>query len=97
MRRDKYEETVGKIYMRELYKKVGFLAELPFAKCLQKHELILLAANTERVKVPSNTILINQAELCSSVFFIKSGLVKIVRKVAFLPKMKYYKLESEYG
>jgi hypothetical protein len=48
MDREKYEKTVGRIFKRELHKAIEFIQKFPFAADLKKHELILLAASTER-------------------------------------------------
>ena len=65
---------------------------------MEQHELILLAASSERIKVPQNTLLLSQGEKGKHVYFVRSGLVKIARKVAFLPIKMYYKTEGgNYG
>jgi hypothetical protein len=40
--------------------------------------------------------LLSQGEKGKHVLFVKSGLVKIARKVAFLPQKMYYKIEGDY-
>ena len=56
---DKFAETFGKMYFNELNLAAEFLWSLPFATGLQKHEIFALAASSERIKVPPNTLVKN--------------------------------------
>lgn len=94
MDKSRYDETVGRIYKRELHAAMTYFAQLPFAQKLAEHELILLGASAERYKVPKNTIICMQGEVGKSVYFVQSGVVKVARKVCFLPRKMYYKNED---
>ena len=92
--RVKYNETVGRIYKRELHAAMVYFSQLPFAQNLAEHELILLAASAERYKIPKNTLICGQGEISNAIYFIQSGIVKIARKVCFLPRKMYYKRDD---
>jgi CRP-like cAMP-binding protein len=46
------------------------------------------------VKVKSNSIVCKQDQECKSIYFIKSGRVKLVRDIAFHPTHKYESAKS---
>jgi hypothetical protein len=51
--------------------------------------LILLAASAKRYCVKKNTLICSQGQECKHVYIVKSGTVKLVRKICFLPDHYY--------
>lgn len=68
-----------------------FVSQLPLTQHLAKHQLILLAASAQRIKLRPNTLVVKQGDQPDYLYFIKTGLVKVARKVCFLPQKYYYK------
>jgi hypothetical protein len=74
-----------------------FLSQMPFSKDLREHQLILLAASCKRYLVNKNTLISNQGDENTNVCIVISGMVKIVRKICFLPERCYYEFEEKDG
>ena len=54
---------------------------------MSKNELIKLSSFVQEVQFPVNTLVIRQDDLAKQVYFIKSGGVKLIRKVDYrIPK-----------
>ena len=90
IRRDIYDQTLGRHYKTELEKKIKFFKQLPFCQKLPDSSVIILAASTQRERVKENTIVCEQDRACEKVFFVGTGLVTVIRKVAFLPSKFYF-------
>lgn len=68
-----YEELIGLQYGKELQEAMLYYSQLPFGRELKEHELLLIAAATERCRVGKNTMVCKQDEVSDYIYFIKSG------------------------
>ena len=68
------------------YKLVGmadFFHNLPLFHYIERPILMKLAKNAKHVKYNTNTLVLRQGDKPQSIFFVKSGRFKILRKVDF--------------
>ena len=68
---------------------IEFFKDTPLYQCLSDRELHRLAAIVKCHRYPINTLVLRQDDFPKSIYFIKSGIVQLLRKVDFkIPKNK---------
>ena len=62
---------------------INFLKDIKQFQHMKNKNLTMIAAATQLRKLPVNTLILRQDDLPKSIYFIKQGLVKLLRKVDF--------------
>lgn len=63
--------------------KAEFLHNLPLFHYIPKDQLLTLAEKVAFKRYTTNTLLLRQEDQPTSIYFIKAGIVKVLRKVDF--------------
>ena len=60
-----------------------FFKNLPLFHYLSKQQLEVMAARVQHKKFMTNTLILRQDDMPRSIYFVKTGRIKVLRKVEF--------------
>ena len=83
--RDMYNAALKNMHTDTLEAKLEFLASLPYFINWKKNHLTKMAYTMTERKFNLNQIIVNAGEICSSIFFIVSGEVKLTKPLVQEP------------
>ena len=81
--RDQYQQIVSNLNQYKVQEIVQFFKNLPLFHYLAKDQLEFVAVRCQLRKFVTNTLILRQEDMPRSIYFVKAGRIKILRKVEF--------------
>jgi cAMP-dependent protein kinase regulator len=88
--KDSFRKHIRTVQTSHISQIMDFYKDFPAFQNLQPNQIALYAGKSLLHKFPSNTVVIRQGEVPNDIFFIRSGRVKVIRRMNFKvhPKTK---------
>ena len=94
--KDVFEEHMKEDYLDNMEAMIEFYRDLLFGEKIELKHLLPLAGVTQMRKVQGNVILVKQGDKSKYIYFVKSGLLKVMREIDFIKEVDYpYKNVNE--
>lgn len=99
-----FEEHIKDYYLESMEEMVEFYKELLFGQRIQLKHLLPLAGVTQMRRVQGNVLMLKQEDKSKYIYFIKSGLFKVMKEIKFIKELdedskkdakNYYKSPTE--
>lgn len=95
-----FEEHIKEYYLDNMEAMIQFYRELLFGDKIQLKYLLPLAGVTQLRKIQGNVIAVRQGDKSKYIYFVKSGVFKVMREVQFLKEVEDFRekrIESYYA
>ncbi|CDW71126.1 cyclic nucleotide-binding domain containing protein [Stylonychia lemnae] len=92
-----YENVIQNLHFYQIDGTIEFFQHLPLFQHLNRNELFSIASKCQYKRFPTNTIILRQDDIPKSVYFIKAGRIKVLKKVDFkIPEEKWQFQNIDY-